>query len=75
MKEQERRAEYTRRTGRIATSDLSGYFAFCKGIEFEREECAALCEEMHHLKISRNHEWDDLVCLDIADAIRDREKQ
>ena len=47
MTEQERRAEYCKRTGRIATSDQSGYFAFCQGIEFGRDACIDLLMDMH----------------------------
>lgn len=72
MTEQERRAEYTKRTGIIATSDQAGYFAFCQGIDFEREECAKVCEA----GINNADDWDssywDQACANRAHAIRER---
>ena len=46
MNEQERRAEYCKRTGRIATSDQSGYLAFCQGIEYERDNLQIRADEL-----------------------------
>ena len=46
MTEQEMRAEFFKRTGRVATSANVEYFAFCEGAKMEREACAAECERM-----------------------------
>lgn len=46
MTEQKLRDEYFLRTSRIATLDQDGYFAFCKGMEYEREACAKVCQEI-----------------------------
>ncbi len=44
MTEQERRALFFKATGMLyCHSPMWVYQAFCKGIEYEREECAKVC--------------------------------
>lgn len=45
MTEQERRALFFKATGMLyCHSPMWVYQAFCKGIEYEREECAKVCD-------------------------------
>lgn len=60
MTEQEKRARFFKKTGRLATTATVEYQAFLWGIEFgveaEREACAALCGEVGQQPSSLWHE-------------------
>ena len=44
MTEQEMRAAFCNRIGRVATVATVEYFAFCEGVKMEREACSKICE-------------------------------
>jgi hypothetical protein len=46
MTDQELRAAFYRATGNVSAYHHEAYQAFRKGVEFEREECAKLCESI-----------------------------
>lgn len=46
MTEQQRRSLFFSATGKVATLNPFEYFIFCKGMDVEREACAALCFRM-----------------------------